>query len=123
MCPTEDLSDTFEMLTRLNLRWAMLASIIGESTKGGMPVPASIIEGLRLVRVKIDSRCYSGCEVERDLTGVEAKLFPFLAGLGEPVAKRFSELSEKAALGELDSADIDMSLVRRVFPNLESLPC
>ena len=101
----------------------MLASIIGEATKGGMPVPASIIEGLRLVRVKIDSRCYSGGEVERDMNGVAAELFPRLVDLGEPVAERFSELSEKAASGEISVADIDLSLVRRVFPNLESLPC
>ena len=123
MCPAEDLSETFEMLTSLNLKWAMMASFIGEVAKSGMSVPPSVIKGLRLVRVKIDSRCYSGCEVERDMNGVEAELFPLLVDLGEPVAERFSELSEKAASGEISVADIDLSLVRRVFPDLESLPC
>ena len=123
MCPAEDLSETFEMLTSLNLKWAMMASFIGEVAKSGMSVPPSVIKGLRLVRVKIDSRCYSGCEVERDMNGVEAELFPLLVDLGEPVAERFSKLSEKAAAGEISVADINLSLVRRVFPNLESLPC
>ncbi len=96
----------FEVLRRVGGRWAVLTAMSLAIRKKGIPLPAGIIESLKIARVKIVSGCTSPCEANGVLAEAEGRLFSQGPALGDEEFMMWSDLLGEAAQGKLDFARI-----------------
>ena len=57
----------FEMLKRYGAKWAVLAAMTADMARKGIEVTCDVFESLKNTRSKIESGCFSTCEVGCDL--------------------------------------------------------
>jgi hypothetical protein len=100
--PSDKNDFDFEMLRRYGARWAVLAAMTADMTKKGIAVPQAVFEALKTARGKIQSGCFSPCEVGCDLALVEGPLFSQGYLLDEKDFQQWSDLLGEAMGGKLD---------------------
>jgi hypothetical protein len=92
----------FEILKRYGAKWAVLAAMTADMKKKGLPMPSDVFESLRNSRGKIESGCFSPCEVGCDLAQVEGQLFSQGHLLDQADFQQWSDLLGEAMAGKLD---------------------
>ena len=92
----------FEMLKRYGAKWAVLTAMTMDMARKGIAVPHGVFEGLKTARGKIESGCFSTCEVGCDLAQVEAPLFSQCHLLEQQEFQQWSDLLAEAMQGKLD---------------------
>jgi hypothetical protein len=65
----------FEMLKRYGAKWAVLAAMTADMSRKGISLPPDVFQALKTVRSKIESGCFSTCEIGCDLAQAEGPLF------------------------------------------------
>ena len=90
------------MLKRCAHKWAVLAAMTTDMARKGIAVPRAIFEGLKTARSKIESGCFSTCEVGCDLSQVEGPLFSQGYLLDQQDFPQWSDLLAEAMQGKLD---------------------
>jgi hypothetical protein len=92
----------FEMLKRYGAKWAVLAAMTADMAKKGIELPRAVFEELKKARGKIESGCFSPCEVGCDLAQVEGPLFSQGYLIDEKDFQQWSDLLGEAMQGKLD---------------------
>ena len=92
----------FEMLKRYGAKWAVLAAMTADMFRKGIEVPQAVFEALKTARGKIESGCFSTCEVSCDLSQVEGPLFSQGYLLDQQDFQQWSDLLAEAMQGKLD---------------------
>ena len=92
----------FEMLKRYGAKWAVLAAMTADMARKGIEVPRDVFEALKTARGKIESGCFSACEVGCDLSQVEGPLFSQGYLLDQQDFQQWSDLLAEAMQGKLD---------------------
>ena len=92
----------FEMLRRYGAKWAVLAAMTADMAKKRIAVPGEVFELLKNTRGKIESGCFSVCEVGCDLSQVEGPLFSQGYLLDQQEFQQWSDLLAEAMQGKLD---------------------
>jgi hypothetical protein len=100
--PSDKNNFDFEMLRRYGAKWAVLAAMTADMTKKGIEVPHAVFEALKAARGKIESGCFSPCEVGCDLSPVEGQLFSQGYLLEQKHFQQWSDLLGEAMQGKLD---------------------
>ena len=100
--PTDQSSFEFEMLKRYGARWAVLAAMTAHMAQKGIGLPRDVFEALKTARGKIESGCFSTCEVGCDLSQAEGPLFSQGYLLDEQDFQQWSDLLAEAMQGKLD---------------------
>jgi hypothetical protein len=100
--PTDKNLFEFEMLKRYGARWAVLAAMTTRMAQKGIEVPRDVFEALKNARGKIESGCFSTCEVGCDLSQAEGPLFAQGYLLDEQDFQQWSDLLAEAMQGKLD---------------------
>ena len=100
--PTDKRLFDFEMLKRYGAKWAVLAAMTAHMTKKGIEVPRDVFQALKTARSKIESGCFSTCEVSCDLAQAEGPLFSQGYLLDEQDFQQWSDLLAEAMQGKLD---------------------
>jgi hypothetical protein len=102
----DDLKDKqafdFEMLKRYGAKWAVLTAMTSDMVSKGIEVPRAVFESLKTARSKIESGCFSTCEVGCDLSQVEGPLFSQGYLLDPQDFQQWSDLLAEAMQGKLD---------------------
>lgn len=96
--PTTDV----EVLKRYGAKWAVLAAMAADMMKKGIPMPPSTLDSLQNARNKIESGCFSVCEVDCTLSQVEAPLFAQADQLDPKDFEQWSNYLGEAMQGKLD---------------------
>lgn len=104
-----------EMYSRFGWKWAALASMAGRVISHGGILNEDFIRDLRLSRTKLESGCYSICDVMASLRSLEVRLFDQLLKIGEGEVHALLELIDKAMSGTLKEEDIDLSGLKAVL--------
>jgi hypothetical protein len=100
---TQDKRDfDFEMLRRYGAKWAVLTAMTSDMVRKGIEVPRPVFETLKTARGKIESGCFSTCEVGCDLSQVEGPLFSQGYLLDQQDFQQWSDLLAEAMQGKLD---------------------
>jgi hypothetical protein len=99
---TDQSQFEFEMLKRYGAKWAVLAAMTSHMTQKGIEVPPGVFEALKNSRGKIQSGCFSTCEVGCDLAQAEGPLFSQGYLLDEQDFQQWSDLLAEAMQGKLD---------------------
>jgi hypothetical protein len=103
MGDSSDKSTTeFEMLRRYGARWAVLAAMTADMAQRGLDLPRGVFENLKSARSKIQSGCFSTCEVGCDLSQVEGPLFSQGCLIDQQDFQQWSDLLAEAMQGKLD---------------------
>jgi hypothetical protein len=100
--PSDKSAFEFEMLKRYGSKWAVLAAMTAKMTRLGIEVPRSVFDALNTARGKIESGCFSTCEVSCDLSLVEGPLFSQCHLLEPQEFQTWSDLLAEAMQGKLD---------------------
>jgi hypothetical protein len=100
--PSDKNDFDFEMLRRYGAKWAVLAAMTANMAKKGIAVPPDVFEALKTARGKIESGCFSPCEVGCDLSLVEGPLFSQGYLLDQADFQQWSDLLGEAMQGKLD---------------------
>jgi hypothetical protein len=100
--PSDKKSFDFEMLKRYGSKWAVLAAMTAEMAKKGIEVPRGVFEALKNTRGKIQSGCFSPCEIGCDLAQAEGPLFAQGYLLDQSDFQQWSDLLGDAMQGKLD---------------------
>lgn len=111
-----------ELLYRFAWKWAVLAYYAGKLVNAGYHIPREVINDLSLLKSKIDSGCYSVCEIMRELRGVEARLLPLIIELGRTELDSFLCLVRKAISGDISRDEVDLEVAKPVLTDCK-LPC
>jgi hypothetical protein len=104
--PNDKVLFDFEMLKRYGARWAVLAAMTSHMTQKRIDLPRDVFEALKTARGKIESGCFSTCEVACDLSQAEGPLFSHAYLLDESEFQQWSDLLAEAMQGKLDHARI-----------------
>jgi hypothetical protein len=99
---TDDNAPDLEMLRKYGARWAVLAAMTSAMVRKGINVPAEVLQALRIARGKIESGCFSPCEVGCDLSQVEGQVFSQCHTLDPQEFQEWSDLLAEAIQGKLD---------------------
>jgi hypothetical protein len=91
-----------EVLKRYGAKWAVLAAMAAEMMKKGIQVPHSVLDSLKSTRSKIESGCFSVCDVDCSLSQVEAPLFAQADRLDPQDFEQWSNYLGEAMQGKLD---------------------
>jgi hypothetical protein len=100
--PSDKGAFEFEMLKRYGAKWAVLAAMTADMARKSIEVPRSVFEALKNSRGKIESGCFSTCEVSCDLSLVEGPLFSQCHLLDPQEFQAWSDLLAEAMQGKLD---------------------
>jgi hypothetical protein len=100
--PSDKTDFDFEVLRRYGAKWAVLTAMTADMTKKGIEVPRDVFEALKTVRGKIESGCFSPCEVGCDLAVAEGPLFSQGYLLDQNDFQQWSDLLGEAMQGKLD---------------------
>jgi hypothetical protein len=100
--PTDKSLFEFEMLKRYGAKWAVLAAMTARMTQKGVEVPRDVFDVLKTARSKIESGCFSPCEVGCDLSQAEGPLFSQGYLLDQQDFQQWSDLLAEAMQGKLD---------------------
>ena len=92
----------FEMLKRYGAKWAVLAAMAADMVRKGVEMPSGVMEALKTARSKIESGCFSPCEIGCDLSQVEGPLFSQGYLLDQREFQQWSDLLAEAMQGKLD---------------------
>ncbi|MEM4298253.1 MAG: hypothetical protein QW815_07795 [Nitrososphaerota archaeon] len=104
-----------ELYSRFGWKWVALASMAGRLISRGEELPEDVIKDLRLARTKLESGCYSVCDVMASLRSLEIKLFDRLLKIDEGEVQRLLELLGKAMSGTLREEDVNLSAIKTVL--------
>ncbi|MHA2365727.1 MAG: hypothetical protein ACXAC7_17345 [Candidatus Hodarchaeales archaeon] len=115
--------ETSEMLSRLGWKWAVLAFTIGKIYNEGEYIPTKLLNKIKIGRTKIESGCYSSCEIACDLSEIEAQMMPILSKFGINESDKFLSLISKALNGSITENELDLSSVQPVLLDCLTLPC
>jgi hypothetical protein len=116
-----------DMYSRFGWKWVVLAYMAGRVLTRGKQLPSGFLQDLTLARTKMESGCYSICDVGADLRDLENKLFPAVLQASEGEVQSMHELIGKAMDGSLEQKDVDLSpfkvvLVDCAIPRVCSSP-
>ena len=100
--PSDKNDFDFEILRRYGAKWAVLAAMTADMAKKGIQLPQAVFESLKTARGKIESGCFSPCEVGCDLAVGEGHLFAQGYLLAEKDFQQWSDLLGEAMQGKLD---------------------
>jgi hypothetical protein len=92
----------FEILKRYGAKWAVLAAMASDMRTKGIPIPHTILPALQTARGKIESGCFSPCEVDCVLAEVEGPLFSQGDRLDPKDFQQWSDFLGEAMQGKLD---------------------
>jgi hypothetical protein len=92
----------FDMLKRFGAKWAVLAAMTADMRRKGIALPPAVFDVLKSVRGKIESGCFSTCEVGCDLSQAEGPIFSECHHLDERQFQQWSDLLGEAMQGNLD---------------------
>lgn len=98
-----------DMYYRFGWKWVVLAYTAGRILKQGKQLPSGFLQDLTLARTKMESGCYSICDVGADLRDLENKLFSAVLQASEGEVHAMHELIGKAMDGTLGPKDVDLS--------------
>jgi hypothetical protein len=100
--PDERRAFEFEMLKRYGAKWAVLAAMTADMARRSIEMPRDVFEALKTARGKIESGCFSACEIGCDLAQVEGPLFSQGYLLDQQEFQQWSDLLAEAMQGKLD---------------------
>jgi hypothetical protein len=92
----------FEILKRYGAKWAVLAAMTSHISRKGISVAPRVFEVLRTARSKIESGCFSTCEVGCELSEAEGQIFSQCDLLEQQDFQKWSDLLAEAMQGKLD---------------------
>ena len=98
-----------DMYSRFGWKWVVLAYMAGRILTQGKQLPSSFVQDLTLARTKMESGCYSICDVGADLRDLENRLFLAALQVSEGEVHAMHELIGKAMDGRLEQKDVDLS--------------
>jgi hypothetical protein len=100
--PNGNATLEFEMLRRFGAKWAVLAAMTADIRRKGIALPPVVFDVLKTVRGKIESGCFSTCEIGCDLSQAEGPIFSECHHLDEHQFQEWSDLLGEAMQGKLD---------------------
>jgi hypothetical protein len=100
--PSDKNGFDFEILKRYGAKWAVLAAMTADMMKKGIQLPPAVTETLQRTHGKIQSGCFSPCDVGCDLAQVEGPLFSQGYLLDQKDFQQWSDLLGEAMQGKLD---------------------
>ena len=112
-----------DMYSRFGWKWVVLAYIAGRTLKRGKQLPSGFLQDLTLARTKMESGCYSACDVGADLQDLENKLFPVVLQVNEGELRSMFELIGRAMDGSLEPKDVDLSPFKVVLVDCSIPKC
>jgi hypothetical protein len=92
----------FEMLRRYSAKWAVLTAMTAAMNRQGIALPPVVFEALKTARSKIQSGCFSVCEVGCELSLAEGPVFSECHHLDQQQFQEWSNLLGDAMQGQLD---------------------
>jgi hypothetical protein len=98
-----------DMYSRFGWKWVVLAQTAGKILTQGKQLPSGFLQDLTLARTKMESGCYSICDVGADMRDLENRLFPALLEMGESEIYSMQELLGKAMQGTIERREVDLS--------------
>jgi hypothetical protein len=98
-----------DMYSRFGWKWVVLAYTAGRMVVQGKQLSSGFIQDLTLARTKMESGCYSICDIGADLRELENKLFSTVLQVSESEVRAMHELLGKAMGGTLEEKDVDLS--------------
>lgn len=104
-----------EMYSRFGWKWTVLAYMAGRVVENGNQLPSSIANDLRMAKAKMESGCYSLCDVAADLRDLEINLFQVLLSVSQGEVHAMLELLGKAMNGTIQERDLDLSPLKPVL--------
>ena len=107
--PSEKAALEFEMLKRFGAKWAVLAAMTADMTRKGIVLPPVVFEVLKTARGKIESGCFSTCEVGCDLSQAEGPIFSECHHLEPQQFQEWSDLIGEAIFSTPTSSRISRS--------------
>jgi hypothetical protein len=120
---TQRIIETEDVLSRLGWRWAVLCHTIGQINKKREKIPSDILHQIRNSRTKLESGCYSVCDLETELRGIESVLMTKLQKFGPIETDNFLELIYRAMSGSLSVKDLNLSGIHPTLSDCLDLPC
>jgi hypothetical protein len=122
--PNDNTVFEFEMLRRYGAKWAVLTAMTATMAKKGIELPRAVFDGLRSARGKIETGCFSPCEVGCDLSQVEGQLFAQCYLLDPHDFEGWCDLLAEAMQGKLDEQRIqDIPALEPVKLDCRLLSC
>jgi hypothetical protein len=103
------------MFSRLGWKWTALAYMTGRIVENGKPLPANITRDLRTTRVQLEGSYESVCDIDAELRDLETELFSVLLDVSRGEVHTMLELLSKAARGELEESDLDLSPLQPII--------
>jgi hypothetical protein len=100
--PTDKRVLEFEVLKRYGAKWAVLAAMTNHMAGKGIVVPGTAFDLLKTARGRIESGCFSPCEVGCELAEVECQLFSRCDRLDQQEFQDWCNLLAEAMQGKLD---------------------
>jgi len=100
--PNERSDLEFDMLRRFGAKWAVFTAMTANMIQKGIEVPHAVVEKLKTARSKIESGCFSPCEVGCELAEVECQLFSRCDRLDQQEFQDWCNLLAEAMQGKLD---------------------
>jgi hypothetical protein len=116
-------SELREMYSRFGWKWVALAYTAGRVIEEGGNLPARFAGDLGLARTRLESGCYSLCDIMCELRNLEARLFPSVLKLGEGPVHDMLELLSKAMNGNLHEEDLEMPSLKLVVSDCAIPTC
>ena len=83
-------------------KWAVLAALSMRMSRRGVPLSAEIHEKLQLARIKIESGCFSTCEINCVLAFIEGQIISKCHLMDSREFMEWSRLLSDAMQGKLD---------------------
>ncbi len=100
--PREKDDLELEMLRRYSAKWAVLTAMTAAMKRQGIALPPVVFDALKTARSKIQSGCFSICEVGCELSQAEGPVFSECHHLDQQQFQEWSDLLGDAMQGELD---------------------
>jgi hypothetical protein len=98
----DEITVAFDLLRRFGGKWAVLTAMSMDMTGKGIVLPPEVNELLKTARLKIESGCYSSCEVNCALAEVESRIFSQCHRLSDQEFMNWTDLLGEAMQGKLN---------------------
>ena len=120
----ERLENEKELLSKLGWKWAVMVSHIGMLHSSGDEISKNMVDQIRDSRVKLESGCYSPCEINCQLQEIESQIMTkLMVGPDTYDTDFFLYLISKAMSGTIKEEDLTLQAVRPVLSDCANLPC
>lgn len=117
-------TESHDLMRKFGSRWAILAAMRIDMNKKGIELSKELNEKFENAKIKIRSGCYSVCDVECVLSGIEASILPQALILGDDYVDGWMKLLERVSNDEINLNELtEIPALEPVRQDCESFRC